>query len=182
MGLDKKMKPLARLIAEQDQLRRRAQDLGYQHQELQERIKRLEHEYTQAWGRAMRSGEEAPDDEHIKQARARLEEVGKETQAMRYAGELADAELRRTVAENASAWDAEVQARGEKILAEAQGMAAALSAKLAETEGLAALHGWLRSGARSYTPPTPATVTIGDLVHERARELGLASQDVEVLG
>lgn len=38
-------------------------------------------------------------------------------------------------------------------------IAEALSRKLAETEGLAAVHGWLMSGAQSYTPPTPATVS-----------------------
>jgi predicted nuclease with TOPRIM domain len=51
-GLARKMKPLAQLIDEQDQLRRRAKDLGYERQELQERIKRLEHERTRRWGAA----------------------------------------------------------------------------------------------------------------------------------
>lgn len=176
-GLEKKMKPLAKLIAEQDRLRRRSSELGYERQRLEEEIKRGEYEYTQAWGRAMRSGEETPDDEPIKRARARLEAVTKEVAAVRHAGDLADAELRQTVAEHASEWDREVQARGEKLLLEAQQIADALSAKLAETEGLSALHGWLTSGGQSYTPPSPATVTIDNLVHERRRELGLL--DVE---
>ena len=97
-----------------------------------------------------------------------------------HAGDLADAELKQTVAEHAAEWDAEVQAKAERILAEAQQMAAALSRKLAETEGLAALHGWLQSGGQSYTPPSPATVSIDNLIHERRRELGLL--DVGVIG
>jgi hypothetical protein len=104
--------------------------------------------------------------------------VTKEIAAVRHAGELAEAELRQAVAEHAIEYDAEVQGKGEKILAEAQEIAEALSAKLAETEGLAALHGWLKSGARSYTPPTPATISIDSLLHERRRELGL----LEVVG
>lgn len=179
-GLASKMKPLAQLIDEQDQLRRRAKDLGHERQELQERIKRLEHERTRQWGAAIRAGEEAPTDEGIEQAKRRLEAVTKEMAAVRHAGELADVELRQAVAEHAVEYDAEVQAKGEKILEEAQEIAAALSAKLAETEGLAALHGWLKSGAQSYTPPTPATISIHTLLHARRRELGLL--DMEVVG
>src|SRR4051812_16478152 len=85
-GFQKKMKPLAALIDEQDRLRRRAQELGHERQRLEEEIKRGEYEYTQAWGRAMRSGEEAPSDEPIKRARVRLEEVRKESAAVRHAG------------------------------------------------------------------------------------------------
>jgi hypothetical protein len=179
-GLARKMKPLAKLIDEQDRIRQRANELGYERQRLEEQIKRGEYEYTQAWGRAMRSGEEAPDDEPIKRARERLEEVRKEAVAVRHAGDLANGELRQTVAEHAAEWDELVQAKGEKLLREAQEIAEALSRKLAETEGLAALHGWLMSGAQSYTPPTPATVSIDNLLHERRRELGLL--DVGVVG
>jgi hypothetical protein len=99
--------------------------------------------------------------------------VTKETAAVRHAGELADAELRQTVAEYGTEWDREVQAKGEKILEEAQEIAATLSAKLAETEGLAALHGWLKSEAQSYTPPSPATISVDALLNERRRDLGL---------
>jgi hypothetical protein len=173
MGLHKKMKPLAALIDEQDQLRRRAKDLGHERQELQERIKQLEHERTRQWGAAIRAGEGAPTDEGIEQAKRRLESVTKETAAVRHAGELADAELRQTVAEYGTEWDREVQAKGEKILEEAQEIAATLSAKLAETEGLAALHGWLKSEAQSYTPPSPATISVDALLNERRRDLGL---------
>jgi hypothetical protein len=178
MGLAKKMKPLAALIEEQDRLRRRAQDLGYEQQRLQEQIKRLEDERTAAWGRAMRSGEEAPSEEAIEEAKNRLEDVGREISAVRYAGDLVDAETRQTAAEHAAEWDAEVRARGEKILEEALRMADALSAKLAETEGLAALHGWLTSGGMNYTPPTPATISVDAILHERRRALGVLEPEV----
>jgi hypothetical protein len=84
------------------------------------------------------------------------------------------------VAEHREEWGAEVQAKGEKILAEAQEIANALTAKLAETEGLVGVHSWLRSSGQSYTPATPAAVSIDDLLHERRRELGLL--DVGVMG
>jgi len=179
-GLHKKMKPAARLIEEQDRLRRRAEELGHEQQQLREQIKQGEYEYTQAWGRAMRSGEETPDDEPIKQARVRLEEVRKEIGAVRHAGELADAELNQVVAEHAAEWDAEVQAKAERLLAEAQQMADALTAKLAETEGLVGVHGWLTRGGQVYSPLTPATVSIDAILHERRRALGLL--EMEVLG
>ena len=171
-GLAKQMKPAAKLIDEQDQLRQRARVLGSERQELEEQIKRLEHERTQEWARSIRSGEEAPSEEAIEKIRKRLESVRKEIAAVRRAGEIGESELHQTVAENATEWDLEVQRRGETILAEAQRMADQLSAKLAETESLAALHGWLVSGAQSYTPPTPATISIDNLLDERRRELG----------
>jgi hypothetical protein len=43
-----------------------------------------------------------------------------------------------------------------------------------------ALHGWLQSGAQFYTPSTPATISIDNLLDERRRELGL--MDVGVIG
>jgi predicted nuclease with TOPRIM domain len=88
MGLHKDMKPLAALIDEQDKLRRRAQELGYKRQELQEQIKRLEHERTRQWGAAIRAGEEAPTEEGIERAKKRLEEVRQESGAQKHAGEL----------------------------------------------------------------------------------------------
>jgi chromosome segregation ATPase len=181
VGLARKMKPLASLIAEQGRLYRRAEDLGREQDQLREQITHLDQERTQAWGRALRSGEEAPTDEAIQRAEKRLEEVGKELQAVRHAGELSAEELRQVVAEHAAEWDQLVQAKGEAILAEAQQMADALSAKLAETEDLAALHGWLESGGQFFTPPSPATVTIDNLVHERMRALGLVTE-MEVIG
>ena len=99
---------------------------------------------------------------------------------MRHAGDLADTELRQTVAEHAPEWELEVHARGERKLAEAQQLAEALSAKLAETDNLAALHSWLMSGGQFYTPPSHAGVSIDNLLHERRRALGLV--DVGVVG
>ncbi|MDP8952140.1 MAG: hypothetical protein M3N18_07885 [Actinomycetota bacterium] len=178
-GLKRQMRAAHALIAEQDRLVRRAAELGHEQQRLQAEIKQLEHERTAEWGRAIRTGEEPPTDEAVQAASRRLEEVGREIAAVRHAGDLADAELKQTVAENAAEWDAEVQTKAERILAEAQQMADALSAKLAETEGLAALHGWLISGGQFYTPPMAAAVSIDNLIHERRRDLGLL--DVEVV-
>ena len=179
-GLARKMKLAAALIAEQDQLRRRKGELGHEQQQLRGEIKRREREHTLEWGRAMRAGEDAPTGEGIEKARRRLEEVGKEIAAVSHAGDLSDAELRQTVAEHREEWDAEVQTKGEKILAEAQEIADALSRKLSETEGLVGLHTWLRSSGQSYTPASPAAISIEHLLHERRRELGLL--DVGVVG
>jgi hypothetical protein len=165
------MKPLAALINEQDRLRRRAEELGYEQQRLQEEIKQREHELTAEWGRAIRAGEEAPSDGGIARARASLEEVRKEADAVRHAGELADAELQQTVAEHALEWDHEVQARAEKLLAEAQEIADALSAKLAEIDPLIGVHAWLRSGGQRYAPPAPATISIEHLLAEKRLEV-----------
>ena len=179
-GLAKKMKLAAALIAEQDKLRQRANELGAEQQQLKEEIKRRKHEHTQEWGRAMRAGEEVPTDKGIERAEKRLEAVTKEIGAVRHAGDLSDAELRQTVAVHREEWDAEVQARGERILVEAQEIAEALSRKLSETEGLVGVHTWLRSSGQSYTPASPAGISIDTLLHERRRELGLL--DVGVVG
>jgi seryl-tRNA synthetase len=179
-GLARQMKPLATLIDEQAGLLQRLNELGHEQQRLKEEIKQAGHQRTTAWGHAIRAGEPVPTDEGIEQAKKRLEDVTKEIGAVRHAGDLADAELRQTVAEHAEEYDALVQAKGAEILAEAQQMAEALSRKLAETEGLVALHGWLTSGAQFYTPPMPATVSIDNLIHERQRALGLL--DVGVVG
>ncbi len=178
-GLQRKMKAAHSLIAEQDRLRQRADELGNEQQRLEEQIKQGEYDCTAAWGRAIRAGEEPPTDEAIEAAKRRLEEVRRETAAVRHAGDLADAELKQAVAEHAAEWDAEVQAKAEKLLAEAQQIAEALSAKLAETEGLVGLHSWLTSGAAHYTPASPATVSIDNLIYVRRRDLGLL--DVEVV-
>jgi chromosome segregation ATPase len=176
------MKPAAKLIAEQAKLRRRASELGVERMALEEEIKKREHEHTRQWGQAIRRdpGEEVPTDKGIEAAKKRLEEIRKEIAAVRHAGDLSEAELKQAVAEHAAEWDAEVQAKGEKILAEAEEIADALSRKLAETDGLVALHGWLQSGAQFYTPSTPATISIDNLLDERRRELGL--MDVGVIG
>jgi hypothetical protein len=181
MGLSKKMRPLAALISEQTKLLQRSREVGYECQRLQEQIKQGESQYTKLWGRAMRSGEDAPDDEPIKQARVRLEEARKEHRAIKHAGDLSFAELQQSVAVNRDAWDALVQERGAKILSEAQQISEKLSRKLAETEGLCALHGFLQNGASSWTPPMPASVTIENIVHERRRNLGLLDGGAVVL-
>jgi hypothetical protein len=50
--------------------------------------------------------------------------------------------------------------------------------KLAETEGLTALHGWLQCHGVWNWPPTPAIVSINNLLHERRRELELVGVGV----
>jgi hypothetical protein len=179
-GLAGKMKLATALIKEQSELRGRKRDLDHEHQRLREEIKQRERQHVLEWGRAMRAGEDAPTDKGIEKARRRLEEVGKEIAAISHAGELSRSELRQVVAEHREEWDAEVQARGERILVEAQEIAEALSRKLSETEGLVGVHTWLRSSGQSYTPASPAGVSIDTLLHERRRELGLV--DVGVVG
>jgi chromosome segregation ATPase len=179
-GLAKKMKLAAALIAEQAKLRQRKSELGNEQQRLREEIKQRESGHTREWGRAMRAGEDAPSDEGIERAKRRLEEVAKEIAAVRHAGDLSEAELRQTVAEHREEWAGDVQAKGEKILSEAQEIADALSRKLSETEGLVGVHSWLRSSGQSYTPASPAAVSIEHLLHGRRRELGLL--DVGVVG
>src|SRR5215210_2603065 len=179
-GLATKMKPAAKLIDEQARLRQRASELGAEQQQLKEEIKHRKHEHTQAWGRAMRAGEEPPSEKDIERAEKRLEVVTREISAVRHAGDLADAELQEAVAEHREVWDREVQAKGEKILTEAQEIAEALSRKLSETDHLVGVHTWLRSSGQSYTPASPTAVSIDQLLHERCRELGLL--DVGVVG
>jgi hypothetical protein len=179
-GLSRKMKLAAALIAEQDQLRRRKSELGAEQQRLEAEIREREHARTAEWGRAIRAGEEAPTDEAIEAAKKRLEEVRKEIAAVSHAGDLSAGELQATVAEHREEWDREVQAKGEKILAEAEEIAYALSRKLSETEGLVGVHSWLRSSGQSYTPASPTSLSIEHLIHERRRELGLL--DVGVVG
>jgi hypothetical protein len=172
-GLAKKMQLAAALIAEQDRLRPRASELGAERMALEEEIKKGEHQHTTAWGRAMRAGEDAPTDEAIGKARERLEAVKKEIAAVRHAGDLSTAELQEAVGKHREEWDAEVKAKAEKILAQAQQIAAALTAKLSETEGLVGVHTWLESSGQFYTPGQPTAVSIEHLLHERRRQLGL---------
>jgi hypothetical protein len=171
MHLEREMKAAHTLIAEQDRLRRRADELGYEQQRLQEEIRQREHERTAEWGRAIRAGEEAPGGEAIEAAKRQLEEVRREADAVRHAGDLGDGELKQVVAEHALEWDHEVQARAEKLLAEAQEIADALSAKLAEIDPLIGVHTWLRSGGQRYAPPVPATISIEHLLAEKRLEV-----------
>jgi hypothetical protein len=179
-GLARTMKEAAELIDEQARLRQRADELGRERMALGEEIKRRKHEHTQQWGAAIRSGEEPPTEEAIERAEKRLEVVTRELNALRIAGDLADGELKKAVLEHGEEWDRAVQELGEKILSEAQQLADRLSAKLAETEGLVGVHTWLESSGRAYTPASPTSVTIEDLLHERRRDLGLL--DVGVVG
>jgi hypothetical protein len=179
-GLGRAMKEAKKLIDEQARLRQRADGLGTEQLQLKEQIQRRKHEHTQAWGRAVRAGEEPPSEQDIRRAEKRLEAVTREISAVRHAGDLADSELKQVVAEHREEWDQHLQAKGEKILAEAQEIAETLSAKLSESEGLVGVHSWLESSGQSYTPASPAALSIDHLLHERRRELGLL--DVGVVG
>ena len=177
-GLARKMKPLAALIDEQDRLRHRADELGFEQQRLEAEIKEREHARTVEWGRAIRAGEEAPTDDAIAAAKRRLEDVRKEIAAVRHAGELADAELKQTVAEHREEWAALVGVEGDKRLQEATAHFAKASEALAEVDPIVALRTWLVSG--HYTPPSPVAISIDNLLHERRRDLGLL--DVGAIG
>jgi DNA repair exonuclease SbcCD ATPase subunit len=163
---------LQKLLDEGEKLRREAKNAYRELQEADEEIKRLEGELREQRAAALRGGPE-PDEgalEKVKQLRVALNERIRDYGR---AGEMVDAELRELVAIHREEWDAEVAAMGEKVLAEAQQIAEALAAKLSETDALVGVHAWLTSGGVSYTPATPATISIEHLLHERRRELGL---------
>jgi DNA repair exonuclease SbcCD ATPase subunit len=170
---------LQKLLDEGEKLRREAKNAYRELQEADEEIKRLEGELREQRAAALRGGPE-PDEgalEKVKQLRVALNERIRDYGR---AGEMVDAELRELVAIHREEWDAEVAAKGEKVLAEAQQIAEALAAKLSEAAALVGVHSWLESSGQSYTPATPATISIEHLLHERRRELGLL--DVGVIG
>ena len=180
LGLARKMPEAARLVDEHVRHVEHRDGLGFERMDLEQEIRDLEHSRTQAWGEALRSGAEPPSEEAIQAKKVRLEEVLKEAAAVEHAAMLSYEELLKTVAEHAPEWDPEVQAKGEKILREAQQMAVKLADKLAEVEPLIGVHGWLGSGGMGYGSVTPAQVSIDNIIRERERELGLLEQEEEV--
>jgi hypothetical protein len=170
---------LQRLLDEGEKLRGEAKKAYRERLTADEDIKRLEAEHREQRAAALRGGPE-PDETKLKKAKDRREALEERMRDYRRASEMADAEVRQLVADHREEWDAEVAAKGEKILAEAQQIAEALAAKLSETDALVGVRAWLTSGGVSYTPATPASISIEDLLHERRRELGLL--DVGVIG
>ena len=175
LGLGRAMKEAARLVEEQDRLLKRMEELGYERMALEEEVRQGEFQHTEAWGRALRAGEEAPSEENLERAKKRLAAVRKEYVAVEHAARLADTELSSVITEHLAEYDAEVQRQAEKKLAEAERLAQALSEKLAEVDSLVGVHRWLNGpeGLRGYGAGPPATVSIDGLIHERRRDLGL---------
>jgi hypothetical protein len=168
---------LQKLLDENARLREEAKKAHRQFQEAGEEIKRLEGELREQRAAALRGGPE-PDETKLEKAKSRRDALNERIRDYRRAGKMVDAEVHQLVAVHREEWTAEVAAKGEKILAEAQDLADALSRKLSETDALVGVHAWLTSGGVNYTPATPASIIIEHLLHERRRELGL----LEVVG
>jgi DNA repair exonuclease SbcCD ATPase subunit len=165
---------LQKLLDEGEHLRGEAKNAYRELQEADEEIKRLEGELHEQRAAALRGGPEPSEAEGVlEKVKQRREALNERIRDYRRAGEMVDAEVSQLVAIHRKEWDAEVAAKGEKVLAEAQQIAEALAAKLSETDALVGVHAWLRSSGVSYTPATPATISIEHLLHERRRELGL---------
>jgi hypothetical protein len=170
---------LQKLLDEGEKLRGEAKNAYRELQKADEEIKRLEGAHREQRAAALRGGP-APDEGALEKVKQHREALNERIRDYGRAGEMVDAEVRQLVAIHREEWDAEVAAKGEKVLAEAQQIAEALAAKLSETDALVGVHAWLTSGGVSYTPATPASISIGHLLHERRRELGLL--DVGVVG
>jgi chromosome segregation ATPase len=170
---------LQKLLDENARLREEAKKANRQFQEAGEEIKRLEGELREQRAAALRGGPE-PDETKLEKAKSRREALNERIRDYKRAGEMVDAEVLQLVAMHRGAWSAEVAAKGEKILAEAQDLADALSRKLSETDALVGVHSWLQSSGQYYSPSQPTSITIEHVLHERRRELGLL--DVGVIG
>jgi hypothetical protein len=170
---------LQKLADEGARLREEEKNAYRELQETDEEIKRLEGELREQRAAALRGGAEPSEAEtKLEKAKSRREALNESMRDYKRAGELVDAEVLQLVAVHRATWSAEVAAKGQKILAEAQDQADALSAKLAETEGLVGVHAWLTSGGVDYRPATPAAISIEDILHERRRGLGLLEAGV----
>jgi hypothetical protein len=163
---------LQKLRDEGAKLREEAKKAALEWREAGEEIKRLEGELREQRAAALRGGPQ-PDEGALEKAKSRREALKERIRDVKRARELVDAEVHQLVAVHREEWDAEVAAKGEKILAEVQQIAEALSAKLSEADALVGVHSWLESSGQSYTPATPATISIEYLLHERRRDLGL---------
>jgi DNA repair exonuclease SbcCD ATPase subunit len=165
---------LQKLLDESAKLREEAKNAYRELQEADEEIKRLEGELREQRAAALRGGPEPSEAEGaLEKAKQRRQALNERIRDYGRAGEMVDAEVRQLVAIHREEWDAEVAAKGEKVLAEAQQIAEALAAKLSETDALVGVHAWLTSGGVSYTPATPGAISIEHLLHDRRRELGL---------
>jgi hypothetical protein len=171
---------LQKLLDEGAKLRTQAKKVYREYQEAGEEIQRLEGALHEQRAEALRGGPE-PDEGALERLRRRREALDERKRNHRRAGEMVDAEVLQLVAEHHEEWDRQVQAKGEKILAEAQEIAESLSQKVAQTDALVGVHSWLQSSGQSYSRPTPATVSVDSIIYERQRALGL-HDPVEVAG
>ena len=163
---------LQKLLDECAKLRTEAKKAALEVQEAGEQIKRLEAELREQRAAALRGGPQ-PDEGALEKLKGRREALSERMRDYRRAGQMADAEIRDLVVVHRDEWEKEVQAKGEKILREAQDLADALSRKLSETDQLVGVVSWLRRSGESYTPSTPTAITIQDILHGKRRELGL---------
>lgn len=170
---------LQRLLDEGAKLRTEAKKGYAEWQASGEDIKRLEAELREQRAAALRGGPE-PDQAALEKVKERREALNDRMQDYRRAGQLIDSDIQQLLFLNRDAWDLEVQAKAEKVLAEAAAISAALAAKLSETDHLVGVHSWLTSGGVSYTPATPAAISLESVLYERRRDLGLL--DAGVLG
>jgi hypothetical protein len=170
---------LQKLLDEGEKLRGEAKNAYREVQEADAEIKRLGGELREQRAAALRGGPE-PYEGALEKVKQRRQSLNERIRDYGRAGEMVDAEVSQLVAERREEWDAEVAAKGEKVLAEAQQIAEALAAKLSGTDALVGVNAWLTSAGVSYTPATPATISIEHLLHARRRELGLL--DVRVVG
>jgi hypothetical protein len=168
---------LQKLLDEGEKVRGEAKKAYRERLQADEDIKRLEAELREQRAAALRGGQ-VPDETKLEKAKSRREALNERIRDCKRAGEMVDAEVHQLVAMHREEWDAEVRAMGEQVLAEAREVAEALSRKLSETDALVGIHAWLTSGGVNYTPATPASISIEDLLHERQRDLGL----LEVVG
>jgi hypothetical protein len=176
---DGSWRELQKFLDENAKLRGEARKAALEWREAGEEIKRLEGELREQGAAALRGGPE-PDEGALEKAKNRRKALNERMRDYRRAGEMVDAEVHHLLAVHREKWNAEVAAKGEKILAEAQQIAEALSAKLSETDALVGVHSWLQSSGQSYSPSQPSAISIEHLLHERRRELGLL--DVGVTG
>lgn len=167
-----KWRELQKLLGEAAELHDKARQTGREWHEAGEEIKRLEGELPRQRAAALRGGPE-PNEGPLEAMRQHREALSERLQDYRRAGEMVDEDIRRVLALRGEAWDREVQARAERVLAEAQEIAERLSTKLSEADALAGIHNWLTSGGQVYTPGSPSAVSIEHLLYQRRRELGL---------
>ncbi len=145
-----------------------------------ERIRRLEHEMAQARALALRGGPE-PDDRPLEEAKKHLDELRRRREDIHRAVPYAREDLGNALAEIGQDALEEIQAKAQRSLQAAHEAAERLNDALAEADRLVAVYGWVSGGGRTFTPPTPANVTIDTLLYERQRALGLAEPS-EVVG
>jgi hypothetical protein len=137
-----------------------------------ERIRQIEHELAQTRAYALRGGPE-PDERPLEEAKKHLDAVRRRRDDIRRAVPYAQEDLRLALAKLDQDGLLEIQAKAQRSLQAAHEAAERLNEHLAEADRLAAVYAWVREGGLNFSPPTPASVTIDNLLYERQRALGL---------